>query len=371
MSTEDDVAVPSSEEEEAGLADMKKVFETEVTDDQTGKKKSYWSFAMETMGMASGKDGDEDLWLETVEQGVPILKKYIREKDAKLAEEQEQAKKKLPFTSYMDLVPLDEFHTTQTNFLKSFLKWSIKDKEDIVEGSEGANLVVNASKARRRLDSYFEWMKDNMAEDMAENPLTFESVKEVHKAWSLEATHSKDDQLIWWFDLGTMDTKSIKSLAPQDQMRYIVWFSHLMMFDHRGQDNGLLLVEALDNLGFWKSITLVPMELGAKMDRFTIGVLPIKMKGIYMFGCARWVHLMVGLMKPFMSKKMRSRMIIVTEKMAPEPQKYCDDNFGQGSIPDGFMSLNGGSKKDALIHRLNKKGKQKEKKAATKAKEEE
>jgi len=72
--------------------------------------------------MAGGKDGENDLWLETVEQGIPILKKYVKEKDIKLVGEQEQAKKKLPFDSWMDLVPLDEFHTTQTNFLKSFLK---------------------------------------------------------------------------------------------------------------------------------------------------------------------------------------------------------------------------------------------------------
>lgn len=320
--------------------------------------------------MAGGKDGEGDLWLETVEQGVPMLKKYIREKDAKLAEEQEQAKKKLPFNSWMDLVPLDEFHTTQTNFLKAFLKWSIKDREDVVEGSEDAKLVVNASKARRRLDSYFDWMKDNMAEDLAENPLTLDSVKDAAKAWGIEATHTKDNQLAWWFDIGRMDQAAMKTVPAQTQLRYIVWHSHLIMFDHKAQDNGVNIVEDLNKIGFWNCMTLIPIELSAKMDRLTIGVLPVKMKGIYVFGAARWMHLMMGLMKPFLSKKMKDRMYILTEKVAPDPQQYCDDLVGRDSIPEGFMGLEGGSPPDALIKRLRKKGKKKEKKEESKTKEE-
>jgi hypothetical protein len=370
-SSDDDLTAPASsdgggEETEASLADMKKVFDTQITDSKTGKKKGYWAVSMETFGMAGGKDGQEDLWLETVEHGIPMLKKYIKEKDVKLAEEQEQAKKKLPFKSWMDLVPLDEFHTTQTNFCKSFLKWSIKDREDIVEGSEEAKLIVNASKARRRMDSYFDWMKDNMAEDLAEHPLTYDSVKKIGKIWCLDSSHMEDGRVAWWFDLNKLDQKAMKTVPPNDHLRYMVWYSHLLMFDSKAQDNGMIFVEDLAKAGFWNCMTMIPMELSAKMDRLTIGVLPLKMKGIYMFGCARWVHLMMGLMKPFMSKKMRSRMITVTESVAPDLQKYLDDLVGRENIPDGFLECKGESPPDALIKRLNKKGKKKEKKESMK-----
>mmetsp|Transcript_22147 Transcript_22147/g.52428 ORF Transcript_22147/g.52428 Transcript_22147/m.52428 type:complete len:375 (+) Transcript_22147:96-1220(+) len=371
MSKDDDVTIPSSEGEEdtdASLADMKKVMETQITCEKTGKKKSYWSVALETMGMAGGKDGEGDLWLEDVDQGIPMLKKYIKDKDLQLAEEKEQAKKnKFPFNSYMDLVPLDEFHTTQTNFLKAFLKWASKDREDVVEGSEDAKLVVNASKARRRLDSYFDWMKDNMASDFAENPLTLDSVKDAAKAWGLEASHTKDNQLAWWFDLEKMDYEALKTVPAKEQLRYVVWYSHLVIFDHKAQDNGVLLMEDLNKIGFWGAMTLIPLELSAKMDRFTIGVVPVKMKGIYAFGCARWMHLMMGLMKPFLSKKMRDRMFIITDSTAPDKQKYLDDLVGRDSIPERFMGLDGGSPPDVLIKRLAKKGK---KKAEKKSKEE-
>lgn len=376
MSTKDDeTTLPLGEDgddENIGLADMKKVmYDTQITCEKTGKKKSMWSVSMETFGMAGGKDTEGDLWLETVEQGVPMLKKYLKAKDVKLAEEQAQAKKKLPFESWMDIVPLEEFHTTQTNFLKAFLKWAIKDREDIVEGSEGAKLIVNASKARRRLDSYLEWMSDNMAEDMAKNPLTYDSVKETGKAWGLKATHTEGGPVAWWFDLTKLDQKVIKTIPSQDHLRYMVWYSHLLMFDSKAQDNGIFFMEDLNKIGFWSCMTMIPMDLSTKMDRLTIGVLPMKMKGIYMFGCARWMTLFMSFMKPFLSKKMRERMLVIDAKVAPDLQKYCDDLIGRDNIPDGFLGIQGGSPPDYMIEKLRKKGKKKEKKAAKKNKEEE
>mmetsp|Transcript_17672 Transcript_17672/g.38610 ORF Transcript_17672/g.38610 Transcript_17672/m.38610 type:complete len:383 (+) Transcript_17672:123-1271(+) len=374
-SDDDTTSIPPSEpgdeeEPEANLADMKRAMETKITCEKTGKKRSLWSVSMETYGMARGTDSANDLWLETVDQGLPMLKNYLKEKDTKLAEEQEQAKMKLPFDSWMDLVPLDEFHTNQTNFLKAFLKWAIKDKEDIVEGSEDANLVVNASKARRRLDMYLDWMKDNMAADLAEHPLTYESVKETSKVWGMDGSVATDGHFIWWLDISKLDKKKIKTISAQDNLRYMVWYIHLVMFDKKAQDNGVLILQDLNKIGFWSSMTLVPMDLGAKMDRLTIGTVPVKMKGVFLFGGARWLSIMMGMMKPFMSKKMRDRVITVTGSLAPDKQKYLDDLVGRDSIPDGFLGLQGGLPPNAMMTRLKKKEKKKEKKAAKKSKEE-
>lgn len=366
MSTKSVDTAPVSEGDEGvTLSQMKSAFQTEINDN--GKKRSMWAVSMETWGMMGGKEGEGDLMLETVEEGVPILKKYIKEKDLKLAEEQATAKEKLPFNSWMDLVPLEEFHVSQTTFLKSFLKWSMKDQEDIVEGSEGANLVVNASKARRRLDSYFDWMKENMAESIAKAPLTLDSVIHVQKLWELQSSYDKEGRYCWWFDIGKMDQKGIKECDPMDQLRYIVWYSHLVMFDLNAQDKGVILMEDLDKIGFWNTMTLIPMELSAKMDRLTIGVLPVKMKGIYMLGCARWIHLMMALMKPFLSKKMRSRLIVINE--TDDRQEFMDGIFERDNVPDGFCKLQGEMPPNASIEKFKKRAKKKEKKAAKKEKE--
>lgn len=366
MTIKDDVTAPSEgDESEVTLTQMKNVFSMEVTD--KGQKKSMWSMTMETFGMAGGKDGQGDLWIETVEQGVLMLKKYIKEKDLKLAEEQATAEKKLPFNSWMDLVPLEEFHVSQTTFLKTFLKWATKDQEDIASGSEESKNTINASKARRRLDSYFEWMSDNMAEDLAKNPLTLDSVMHVQDAWEIQGSYDKEGRFAWWFDIGKMDLKETKVLDPNDQLRYIVWWTHLVMFDAKAQDNGIILIEDLDKIGFWAAMTIIPMELSTKMDRLTIGVLPVKMKAIYMFGCARWINLMMNLMKPFLSKKMRDRLIVVYDD--EDRQEFADNLLDQDNIPDGFCLLKGGLPHNFSIEKFKKRARKKEKKAAKKEKE--
>jgi hypothetical protein len=370
---DDEVTAPSEVSEENGegvsMADMKKMMSVEVTD--KGKKKSMWKMTMETMGMAGGKDGHGDLWVETVEDAIPMLKKYLKEKDLKLAEEQAVAKEKRPFDSWMDLVPLEAFHVTRTQFLTAFLKWAIKDREDIVEGSEDAKLVVNASKAQRRMDSYFEWMSENMAADLAKTPLTMDSIMEAHKIWELAATTTEDGKFVWWFDIAKMDQKAMKSLPVNDHLRYMVFFSHLIMFNPAAQDNGVLLLEELDKIGFWNCMTLIPMELSAKMDRLTIGVLPVKMKGIYMFGSPRWMNLMMGLMKPFLSKKMKERIISVPTDVEGSRQKFCDDLLGgQKYIPDnGFVGLKGDIPQDDAFIKLKKRIRKKQEKAAKKEEE--
>lgn len=370
MSAKDDQTVSvtdGEDEEQIGLADMKNLFATEISHDKTGKKKAYWSVAMETMGMATGKDGDGDLWLETVDEGVTMMRKYVMQKDVKLKEEKASGKSKFPLESWWDLCLLDEFHVTQTTFVKGFLKWAIKDREDIVEGSEEAKKTVNASKARRRLDSYLDWMAENMAEDIAENPLTWESVKLAAKIWDLQSSSIEGGNYCWWFDIQKMDQKALKTLPAQEHLRYIVWYSHLVMFDKDAQENGVVFVQDMDKIGFWNAMTLIPLDLSAKMDRLTIGVLPVKMKMIYCFGCARWINVMMTLMKPFMSKKMRERFIVVTETMAPDRQKYCDEKFGRENIPDGFIQLQGGTPHNEMVKKFKKRIKKKEKKAAEKA----
>jgi len=361
----DELTVPSEgDENDVTLSQMKNVFSTEVTDG--GKKKSMWAMSMETMGMAGGKDTEGDLWIETMEQGVPLLKKYIKEKDAKLAEEQATAEKKKPFNSWMDLVPLEEFHVSQTTFLKAFLKWSTKDQEDLPEGTEAKSLM-NASKARRRLDSYFDWMSENMAEDIAKNPLTLDSVMHVQNLWEIQGSYDKEDRFVWWFDIGKMDLKLSKTLDPHDQLRYIVWWTHLVMFDAKAQDNGIILLQDMDKIGFWAAMTIVPMELSTKMDRLTIGVLPVKMKKIYMFGNPKWMSLMMTLMKPFLSKKMRERMVMVSD--TDDRQEFADDLMERDNIPDGFCLLKGELEHNFSIEKFKKRAKKKEKKAAKLAKE--
>jgi hypothetical protein len=66
-----------------------------------------------------------------------------------------------------------------------------------------------------------------------------------------------------------------------DSLRAFVWYSHYVMYDESVQENGLIFIESVAKLGIIKTMTLVPMKVGAKLDRLTIGVLPVKMNAIY------------------------------------------------------------------------------------------
>ena len=108
-------------------------------------------------------------------------------------------------------------------------------------------------------------------------------------------------------------------------------------------ENGVIILDNFNNLGFWNGVNLILVELSTKIDWLTIGAIPLKIKGIIIFGAARSLHIFMSLLKPFLEKKMRDRIILVPESMAPDPQKYCDDLVGRANLLDCFIGLEGGS----------------------------
>jgi hypothetical protein len=316
-----------------------------------------------TFSMADGEHKMGDVMVESLEEGLEILNAHLQEMDRKLQDKNDKKKEdeKAPlFLSWMDLVPLNIFHATQDEFLTAFLKWSIKEPSDVDEEKkspkkstdvESTKKKINVTKASRRLDSYFEWMSDNMAESLKERPLTWESIEAAAKIWDVQITVDDEGRFIWWIDLGVMDLDAIKAMDPMEHVRYVVWFSHLVMLDRNAQDNGAVIVENCGRMGFFKMMTLMPMELSAKLDRLTIGILPVKMKAIHIFGAAMWMKVILGLMRPFMSKKMRERMIIINEKKT-DIQAYCDELVTRKHIPKGYCGLQGGAERDAFYQAL-------------------
>jgi hypothetical protein len=301
---------------------------------------------------------------------------------------------------------LEEFNATRDDLLLAFLKWAEKEipTEDVTKtstkgkssassssssflksfgrknskagndgGTVGSNeedssapteytetaptmtVKCNVSKATRRMDAYFKWMKDNRHEIYGPdglNRLTFGSIKDAAKIWDIQITYDDDQKFVWWIDLAKLkDGESIKSLDPNHHLRYVVWFAHLVMFDDKARSNGAVIVEDLAHIGFWKLATLLPHELSVKMDRLTIGILPVKMKAIHVFGAAGWMHLLMNLMKPFMGQKMRQRMIMVPKSV--DVQTYCERLVGgRHNIPQNVFGLEGDAPRDTVIEKF-------------------
>jgi hypothetical protein len=319
-----------------------------------------------TFSMAEGEYKTGDVMVQDLEEGLKILNAHVQDMDRKLQAKNDAKieNKAAPlFLSWMDLVPLNAFHATQDEFFVAFLKWSIKEEppdqdekkkssKKSVDG-ESSMKKINVTKATRRLNSYFEWMSENMAESLKERPLTWESIEPVAKVWDVQVTVDDEGRFIWWIDLGGMNVDAIKAMDPIEHVRYVVWFSHLVLLNTNAQDNGAIIVENCGRIGFFKMMTLLPMELSAKLDRLTIGILPVKMKAIHIFGAAMWMQVVLGLMRPFMSKKMRERMVIINERKT-DMQAYCDELVTRKHIPKGYCGLQGGIERDAFYQTLKK-----------------
>ena len=255
------------------FASMKKI----LMDTKVDGKKSVWAATLETFGMADGKTKKHDVIVDDLEKGIKLLNEYVTE-----------TQKNDPAKLYWALVPLSQFGATKEDFLASFLKWAEKDI-CCQEADKPKKVQINVSKALRRLDCYFEWMNDNYA-DLKE-PLTVDSISAAAKVWDIQVTYDEKGQFVWWIDLGSMDRKAVKAIDTKDHLRYVVWFSHLVMFDAKARNNGAIIVEDMGHLGFWSMCTLLPHDLSVKMDRLTIGILPVKMKAIYVFGAAAWMSM--------------------------------------------------------------------------------
>ena len=97
-------------------------------------------------------------------------------------------------------------------------------------------------------------------------------------------------------------------------------------------------------------MTLVPMDLSAKLDRLTIGVLPVKMKQLMMLDTPTWMSTMMKIFGVFMSKKMKSRMVWYKKEWGVPA-----DAFGASAVPVGFGECNGTCTADPVMDTYMKK----------------
>mmetsp|Transcript_14273 Transcript_14273/g.34660 ORF Transcript_14273/g.34660 Transcript_14273/m.34660 type:complete len:271 (+) Transcript_14273:274-1086(+) len=229
--------------------------------------------------------------------------------------------------------PHEQFGMTLDDTYAAFIQWAIKEDDD--NESSDVEVAFNVSKAYRRIESYADWMDEN-AEEILATPLTPDSIKDAWAAWGMKSSYDKHGHFVWWLDFKQLDRDAIKNKVPlTDSFRYMVWYAHFVMYNENAQNNGMVFIEAVAHVGFIESMTLVPMKLGVKLDRLTIGILPIKMKALYILETPTWMSMMSKLMSLFMSKKMKERMHVLDEFTEIE------EVAGKECIPTPFGKLEG------------------------------
>jgi len=400
--TSGDVGIPESNVEEAtdevaleeeggaqgggvSVKDVAKAIGEKVGD----TSKSVWAMTKETLQKAEGKIKSSDIYADTEDEALSKIQEMIGEnrfqeqvKQLKQKEEKKKAGKQrkswfrgskkdgeevesteevtaepnteeskddehVELSNKWDFPwsPLAEFNVEIKDLLSAFCKWS---REEVVDGDgeEASNLKFNISKAFRRLSSYANWMEKNC--DKFSDPLTVESIAKPAQAFAMKLSHDGKDRLVWWLDVKKMNLKAIssKKITVFDSIRFAVWLTHFIMFDSKAQENGMLFIEDLMGIGFWKFWTTFPMEVGVQMDRLTIGVLPVKMKGAYVLNAGNLMKVLFAMMKPFMSKKMRQRMITIGPNQ--DHTVVVDELGGLEFIPVDCCGLAGTLEKDLL-----------------------
>lgn len=226
-----------------------------------------------------------------------------------------------------ETAPLKEFHKTLDDVYTSFAVWGSKDE----------GVTFNVSRSFRRLQAYASWM-DSHREVLTESQMCASALKKAHEIWKMRGSTDKDGHFVWWLDKEAMDTKAMPTFPVEESLRYMVWYSHYVMFHPNAQKNGVIVVENIDKLGFFEAFTIISPKLGAQIDRLTIGVLPVKIKKFFLMETSRWIKCLMAVISPFMSKKMKSRI----ELLNKDYDKLYDAIGGEDYLLNGFGKSEGG-----------------------------
>jgi len=286
--------------------------------------------SIKTFSNPFGSHKKDDVYIVDKDEALSKLKEMVNEDKGKQKETSKKFKR-WDFESSLH----EQFERTLDDLFVAFLLWGIKDEED------GEGQTFNVTKSYRRLETYADWMLEHGTE-LSEPPLTAESAREAAKPWGMKSSIDKDGHFAWFIDFKAIDKVAIKDFTTNDHLRMFVWYAHFVMYHENAQQKGLVFVEDVSKAGFIESMTLVPMSLGTKLDRLTMGVLPLKMKCMYIMNVSGWMSMFFSFMGLFMSKKMKERIVALKDP------KEIEEILGKDCIPKPFGDLEGSMEVDLV-----------------------
>ena len=293
---------------------------------------------------AEGKQMDSDVFTNDLNKGLDIIRGLVQKKvDAA------QSAGEASSIWYFRNVPCIEFNRTLDDVFIAFLNWASvapnQFEECGLKGGVNKRGPINVSKAFRRLESYAQWM-DSTGDDLAD--LTAESVKKTCDLMYFRVTHDDCGRVVWWLDLGQTDFVGLKGLRDEAILRLFVWLAHLIMFEQKAQENGVVFFESMSYVGFWQYMTMLPVQVGLMLDKYMVGVIPVRTKLVVFLKRPFWVEVMYGMLKFFLPKRMKRRV----EMPSGAGQKAVEETVGMKYIPVGFDDLEGSIEVDLIAEKM-------------------
>ena len=342
----------SDEESPNSLRDFMKVF---------NRLGTSWSHVfgsyLDVVKTAHGKDMGGDVYADDIESGVVMLQNMVARAIKDAGGEGTKEGQKWTFAA----VPLQEFGAKMDDVYVAFLRWSGVDSSDEDE-HEACNLKggvnkreifpINVTKAFRRLTAYATWM-DEQRDILLDPPLNLDSVRQAKNLLYSRVTHDDCGRVVWWLDLGQTNFKQMKHLAHEEILRFFVWLSHLIMTDESAQRNGIVFLDSMDAVSFYQYMTMLPYQLGITIDKFMIGVTPLKTKLVVFLKRPRWFDVGFGLLSVFLPARMKMRV------SQPDTEQASIEDIVGSNIPVGFDDYNGTLAVDLIAKHEEEKAAQK------------
>ena len=201
-------------------------------------------------------------------------------------------------------------------FFLRFIEWAKDDTK---------RRCYNITKAFERVEEYATWM-DERSEDLA--GMTNESIQPAWNAWNMQTSRDNKGRVVWWMDLSSVD--KLQELTANESLRLFVWFAHYLLFRHQTQQHGVVVVLNMARVDLRTFLSMLPPNMERKIEKLTMGVLPIKTSQIYVTASPKWSKVFMTVAKPFLSQQMRERIVVL------KSAKELDDSLGADCVPDGF-----------------------------------
>lgn len=205
---------------------------------------------------------------------------------------------------------------TMDDVYTAFLRWAQKPED--VESK-----TFNISKAERRFET-FATFQDEIFDKYFTEPIDlqeshYKKISDLmgNQVCSWEAS-SEDRKgcLIWVFDFKTIDLAATKAAIDdgtvkcEEILRWLFGILIETMWDSNVQTHGVIIVEGLETT--FRQIMKMkkifdPIE--DDMNKLFYQCMPFKMKELILVGTPWWISGALGLMRLFLSRKMRKRLI--------------------------------------------------------------
>jgi hypothetical protein len=133
-------------------------------------------------------------------------------------------------------------------------------------------------------------------------------IRKTYECFGMLVSDQKDvdGRVLWVVNIGGVDVGVLSKLTPQQTLTMVFLVTLTMSLNVTANTLGVTVVQDIEGLSLWAMKDAIAKEVKQRMDQLSMGATAVKMKKVCVVGESFWMSAIFGLMKFFMSKKIRS-----------------------------------------------------------------